>query len=129
MLTLAQKIQLVRASKGLSREIIAKALHLSIPAYGKIERGDTEISVERLNQIANILGVSKQYIEEYDTQNDHIIYAHTANDQHLITTIHNQVNEVHEKLIDSLRDQLKSKDQQITELQASVNRLLGLLER
>ena len=47
-MNLAQKIRLVRTSKGISREEIASALHLSLQAYGKLERGETEISVERL---------------------------------------------------------------------------------
>jgi transcriptional regulator with XRE-family HTH domain len=127
-MNLGQKIKLVRASQGISREEVANALHVSLQAYGKLERGETEISVERLQHIADTLGVSKQYIEAYETT-DRFIFAHTANDEHQLinNNIHSQVNQISDKLIDTLREQLAQKDAQIATLQAQIDKLLEML--
>jgi XRE family transcriptional regulator, regulator of sulfur utilization len=55
---LAEKIRLYRLQKGLSQENMADMLGLSTTAYGDIERGRTELSVSRLESIAQLLEVS-----------------------------------------------------------------------
>jgi transcriptional regulator with XRE-family HTH domain len=51
-------IRVTRVSKGLNQESIANELGISITAYSKIERGKTNPSILRLDQIAKCLGVS-----------------------------------------------------------------------
>jgi transcriptional regulator with XRE-family HTH domain len=127
-MNLGQKIKLVRASQGISREEVANALHVSLQAYGKLERGETEISVERLQQIAETLGVNKQYIEEYETS-DRYIFAHTANDeqQNHININSHITQQVTDKVIDTLREQLAQKDAQIATMQGQIDKLLGMV--
>jgi len=52
------KIRGIRLLKNLSQENMAEMLDMSILAYGNIERGKTNVSDERLQQIAEKLGVS-----------------------------------------------------------------------
>ncbi|MDR0559560.1 MAG: helix-turn-helix domain-containing protein [Prevotellaceae bacterium] len=52
------KIRVTRVGKGLNQENIATELGISITAYSKIERGKTNISILRLDQIAKCLDVS-----------------------------------------------------------------------
>ncbi|RYU93028.1 helix-turn-helix domain-containing protein [Emticicia agri] len=52
------KIRGIRLLKNLSQENMAEMLDMSILAYGNIERGKTNVSEERLQQIADKLGVS-----------------------------------------------------------------------
>lgn len=52
------KIRGIRLLKGLSQENMAEMLDISILAYGNIERGKTNVSEDRLKQIAEKLGVS-----------------------------------------------------------------------
>lgn len=52
------KIRGIRLLKNLSQENMAEMLDMSILAYGNIERGKTNVSEERLQQIAEKLGVS-----------------------------------------------------------------------
>ncbi|GAB4046320.1 helix-turn-helix domain-containing protein [Spirosoma litoris] len=54
----AEKIRLERLQRGLSQENMADLLNLSTTAYGDIERGKTDLTLSRLNQIASVLGVS-----------------------------------------------------------------------
>jgi transcriptional regulator with XRE-family HTH domain len=56
------KIRSVRLLKGLSQENMAEMLDISILAYGNIERGKTNVSKDRLKQIAEKLGVSSEDI-------------------------------------------------------------------
>lgn len=51
------KIRVTRVSRGLNQENIATELGISITAYSKIERGETNPSILRLDQIAKCLGV------------------------------------------------------------------------
>ncbi|MCX7067077.1 MAG: helix-turn-helix transcriptional regulator [Methylococcales bacterium] len=52
-----EKIRLIRESKGVTQEDIAKKLDISVNSYGDIERGNTNLKLNRLEQIAEILGV------------------------------------------------------------------------
>jgi transcriptional regulator with XRE-family HTH domain len=60
-----QKIRFLRTIKGLSQENMADMVGLSRLAYGDIERGKTEPNDERIAQIAEQLGISKDDIEEF----------------------------------------------------------------
>ncbi|MHA4736434.1 helix-turn-helix domain-containing protein [Dyadobacter sp. MSC1_007] len=54
---LSEKIRQIRLQKGLSQENMADMLGLSTTAYGDIERGRTELSVTRLENVAKLLDV------------------------------------------------------------------------
>ena len=47
----------MRTANGWSQEEIAEKLHMSLNAYGCIERGETCPNLNRLEQIAQILGI------------------------------------------------------------------------
>ena len=55
---LSEKIRQIRLQKGLSQENMADMLGLSTTAYGDIERGRTELSVSRLENVAKLLDVT-----------------------------------------------------------------------
>ncbi|MGX2974617.1 helix-turn-helix domain-containing protein [Ursidibacter arcticus] len=50
-----EKIRLLRETKNWSQEEMANQLGMSTNGYSKIERGESKINTERLEQIANIL--------------------------------------------------------------------------
>ena len=52
-----EKIRLVRQLKGWSQEEVASKLEMSQNGYGCIERGETDINLSRLEQIATLFGV------------------------------------------------------------------------
>jgi len=54
---LSERIRQIRLQKGLSQENMADMLGLSTTAYGDLERGRTELSVSRLENIARLLDV------------------------------------------------------------------------
>ena len=53
-----EKIRAIRSLKGLSQDNMAEMLGLSRLAYGDIERGKTDLTDSRLNQIAGVLQLS-----------------------------------------------------------------------
>jgi len=58
MKTILEKIRLTRQLRGYSHEYIAQALDISQAAYSKIESGKTQLTIQRLFQIAEILEAS-----------------------------------------------------------------------
>lgn len=52
-----QKIRDIREDKKITQAAMAELLHMSEGDYAKIERGETEIKIDRLADIAQILGV------------------------------------------------------------------------
>ena len=58
MKTIGDKIRYFRNLKNWSQEEIAYRLNISLPAYSKIERNITDVSVSRLNQIAKVYGIT-----------------------------------------------------------------------
>ena len=54
---LYEKIRTIRQLKGWSQEEIAHRLDMSVSGYGSIERGDTDVNLSRLEDIAGIFEV------------------------------------------------------------------------
>lgn len=52
-----QQLQLLRLEKNLTQEQMSEKLHLSTSAYCKIEYGETDLTLTRLNKIAEILDI------------------------------------------------------------------------
>lgn len=53
----AERLRLIRVSKSMSQENVAKALKITVGAYSKIERGVTKLSLNRLADLANIFDI------------------------------------------------------------------------
>ncbi len=61
-----QTIRQLRLSKGLSQENISEELSISVSAFSKIERGQTDLGVTRLLEILRILDVQiKDFFDIY----------------------------------------------------------------
>ncbi|URL06790.1 helix-turn-helix domain-containing protein [Avibacterium sp. 21-595] len=52
-----QKIRDIREDKKITQATMAELLHMSEGGYAKIERGETDLKIDRLANIAQILGV------------------------------------------------------------------------
>jgi transcriptional regulator with XRE-family HTH domain len=60
------KIKQIRELKNLTQEYIATQLGLSIRAYSKIETGETQLTINRLNEISKALGVDPIEVLGFD---------------------------------------------------------------
>ncbi|WP_128547666.1 helix-turn-helix domain-containing protein [Larkinella soli] len=57
-MNIGAQIRILRQQKGYSQENMAEMLGLSTTAYGDIERGKTDLTIARLQQIATALGTT-----------------------------------------------------------------------
>jgi len=62
---MGEKIRLLRTMKGLSQENMADMVGISRLTYGEIERGKSEPTTDRLEKIAEVLGISTDDIETF----------------------------------------------------------------
>lgn len=61
----AEKIRLIRVSKGITQDFMALGLKISQPAYSKIENDKTKISFNMLQEIAPLLGCKTSEVLNY----------------------------------------------------------------
>ncbi len=92
-MNIGDKIRKVRELKGYKQEYVAGKLSLSVTAYGNIERNESSLTFERLEEIAEVLEVTVQDILNIPEQlNIHSIsnsnnvgFNHTFNDNRVCT--------------------------------------------
>jgi transcriptional regulator with XRE-family HTH domain len=63
---IGNSLRKIREIKGMKQEAVAKKLGITTNGYGKIERGESNLNLERLNQIAEVFGISTQDILNFD---------------------------------------------------------------
>lgn len=54
---MGKRLQLLRVGKKLTQEYMSEMLNLSTSAYCKIEYGETDLTLTRINKIAEIFGI------------------------------------------------------------------------
>jgi transcriptional regulator with XRE-family HTH domain len=129
MLPIHEKIRLFRIAKGWTQEELADKLELSVNGYGEIERGNSDIKLSRVEQIAGLLGV--EIMDLFDT-NDRNVFNLGANNgtqynhyNSAIGTAELQAEIEKLQLIIQLKDkEIELKDEKISHLR-DVNKLLG----
>ena len=66
MITIGERLRILRAKKNFSQEYMAEALGISRPAYVNYETNRTK-PVRRLPELARILGVTPDYLLGYES--------------------------------------------------------------
>ncbi len=124
METVINKIREFRKKKGYSHETMAHELNMSQPAYSKIEKNETKLSVERLFEIANILETP---VEKFLEINPNNVYNQDLKDNAVghqeVQTIYQENKEKSEKIEILYEARLKDKDLIIAQLQKIIDRL------
>ena len=118
------KIVQERTKKGYSYENMAEELHLSVPAYRKLEIGETKLSVERLFQISMVLEIPVG--ELLDLEKQQMVQNNYHNDavyQQKIEHFYQENKEITEQLIKAKDELIRVKDTFIAELQREIEYL------
>ncbi|WP_395043539.1 helix-turn-helix domain-containing protein [Flavobacterium sp.] len=107
MEAISEKIKEIRKNRGFSHEYMAHKLNMSQPAYSKIEKNETVLSVDRLFKIAEILETPINEILEISSntvynQNNHDGATFIGHQQ-----VQNLYHETNEKFIQSLKDEIQ----------------------
>lgn len=100
------KIRQIRELKNVTQEYIAKELDISTRAYSKIENGETQLTINRLNEISAVLKIDPMEVLGFDEkqmfshckQDGYIGINHISMPEKLITQ--------YEETIQSLKDQI-----------------------
>ncbi|MFB9843983.1 helix-turn-helix domain-containing protein [Mucilaginibacter ginsenosidivorans] len=58
MHTIGERIRLLRLERGWNQEFLASLLRVSVPALSKMETGITDLNLSRLDQLAEVFGLS-----------------------------------------------------------------------
>lgn len=61
-------IKKIRELKNFTQQYMAAELNLSLSGYGKIERNESDLTIKRLRNIAQILGVEIDFIINFNQQ-------------------------------------------------------------
>ena len=99
---IGERLKKARTDKGLTQEKLSEQLDVSIAFLSRIERGSSHISLKRLSQICDILGISEGSIlngssndsKTYLTSEfDELLKTSTPEKQKLIYKIAKVINE------------------------------------
>ena len=70
MLEIKTKLKSIRKEKNYTQGFVAEKLGISLRAYTKIENGETQLTIERLGEIIEILNIHPNEIFSSDVCND-----------------------------------------------------------
>jgi len=103
-------IRTIRKHKGFSHEAMAISLGISQAAYTKIEQGDTKLTIDRLQKIAEILDVKLGDLLEFEPQSFHQEIHNnnsvTAISHQKVENLYQENREIYEKLIAAKEKQI-----------------------
>jgi transcriptional regulator with XRE-family HTH domain len=119
-----EKIRLIRESKGLTQEDVAKKLDISVNSYGDIERGNTNLKLNRLEQIAEILGV--QLPELVDSSDNGSLNINFKNKQRDVYFNSSTIELEKQLLINELKDKELAMQQRENE---NLREIIALLKK
>ena len=113
MFQAGQNIKAIRELKNFTQDYVASQLNMSVPNYSNIETGKTDVTLTRLQQIAEVLQI------------DYLQIIH-LNRTEIFNAVNNgkgeATNVMHHEIRNELIRQLQIKDEQI-------NRLLAIVEK
>jgi len=66
-MSVGNKIKQLRELRNFTQSYVAEQLGLSVNGYGKIERDETDITLNRINQIAKVLGTELSTILNFES--------------------------------------------------------------
>jgi transcriptional regulator with XRE-family HTH domain len=115
---LGEKIRMIRHLKNFKQETVAELLGMSVNGYGKIERNEAHISIDRLEQIAKVFGTDIKYILDFD---EHSVLNHDSSRHPFYASDHNapitdNERRLYEESISTMKELLKLKDDVIEDL-------------
>lgn len=104
MTNIGFNIRKIREEKGLSQEYVAHELGINQSTYGKLERENCKISVDRLYKIAEILNEDITKILNINSKNTF----NQTNQHHgygYVETLHVENKEIYEQLVKQLKEE------------------------
>jgi transcriptional regulator with XRE-family HTH domain len=107
------KIKTIRQAKNLTQEQIADLLNMSHSGYSKIERGEIDLNMTRLEQIAKLFNMQPSEIIQFGETHSFIFHITNGNG---LGTVQGSVYFGNKEEIDGLRKEIDSLKKEITKL-------------
>ncbi|MCL2327635.1 MAG: helix-turn-helix transcriptional regulator [Bacteroidetes bacterium] len=114
-----KNIKTIRKRKGISHEAMAINLGISQTSYTKIEQGETKLTVERLQKIANILNVTLNELLELEPQSFH---QEIHNNESITAISHQKAEDLYQENRKIYEQLIACKDEQIALLKNLVGK-------
>jgi transcriptional regulator with XRE-family HTH domain len=109
------KIKQIRELKNFTQEYVAQQLGLSTRAYSKIETGETQLTINRLNEISAILEVQPMEVLGFDDKK--VFNFYNSNDINNVKNIN-----MPEKLIQQYEETIQALKEQIAVMKLLMNK-------
>lgn len=116
-----EKISSIRKIKGWSQEKVAEQLGMSANGYAKIERGETDVQLSRLQKIAEIFGIEIKDLFNLDGNQILNLASNQSHFNNYINPGNNQIELKHE--IDKLHLIVEQKEKEIIYLKEIIELL------
>ena len=100
------KIKQIRELKNFTQEYVAQQLGLSTRAYSKIETGETQLTINRLNEISSILEVQPMEVLGFDDKKIFNISHSTGNNGYYNIMYPEKLIQQYEETIQALKEQI-----------------------
>ncbi len=124
-----KRIRAIRILKGGSQEDTAHRLGVALSSYAKIERGETDIGLERLDQVLNALETSLEELVALNNGNVLNILENSTNHGRLKQENHIYLTETqcaHE--LEKAQLLLKERDKEVNYLKEEITRLKEMFD-
>lgn len=127
---LNEKIRFMRQSKGWSQEETADKLQMSVSGYANIERGETDVKISRLENIAEVFEIDLLELLNFGEKNT--FYFGGNNNQPILQNANVEVEKIsfatHQYELEKAQLLLKEKDQRIESLEQQIEQLKEINE-
>jgi transcriptional regulator with XRE-family HTH domain len=101
------KIKQIRELKNFTQDYVAQKLGLSTRAYSKIETGETQLTINRLNEISAILEVQPMEVLGFDDKKIFNINNSTGNNGYNNILYPEKLIQQYEETIQALKEQVQ----------------------
>lgn len=113
------KVKKLRELKNFTQEFMANALEMTPSGYGKIERNETEVSYQKLERIADILGIKVEDIINFNESFIFNVMHNQTGNGYVVNNISTSDNEkkLYEQIIAQQKDEVSYLRKVIEKLQ------------
>ena len=101
------KIKQIRELKNFTQEYVAQKLGLSTRAYSKIETGETQLTINRLNEISKVLEMEPLQLLGFDDKKIFNINNSTGNNGYNNIFFPEKLVQQYEETIQALKEQIQ----------------------
>ena len=122
-----EKIRFIREQQQMTQEEMAEKLNLSTSGYSKIERGETKLQFEKLQQVANIFKIDLTDLIGWNEKNVALLITESGTNSGSCYVGGSTINLEFEKLKLTVAHQTEIIEQKNAEIEA-LKRIIQLLE-